>query len=102
MRFLGRRTQGLQSASWEGLAAPALETRCSGEFPRCSARSGDFPQRLELAMILAGEAAVEAARLAKSAVFAAVASKSGRLDQPVGRSRRVANGLVNQPTGPLV
>jgi hypothetical protein len=35
-------------------------------------------------MILAGEATASAACLAKSAVFAAVTSKSGRLDQPVG------------------
>jgi phage-related protein len=42
-------------------------------------------------------------RLAKSAVFAAVTSKSDRLDQPVGapirRSPRFADGLVNEPAG---
>jgi hypothetical protein len=57
-------------------------------------------------MLLAGEAAADAPRLGKSAVFAAVTIKSGRLDQPVGapvsRSLHFANGLVSQPAGPLV
>jgi hypothetical protein len=43
-------------------------------------------------MTLVREAAAEAGRLAKSAVFAAVTSKSGRLDQPISRSPRFANG----------
>jgi len=87
------------------MSAPALETRCSGEFPRCSAASAHFRQPLELAIILAGEAAADAARLAESAVFAAVTSKSGRPAQgvgpPIGRSPRFANGLVSRPAGIL-
>jgi len=41
--FSAMTQQGPQGASWEGLSAPAPETRCSGGFTRCSARSADFP-----------------------------------------------------------
>jgi len=57
----------------------AVEIRCYGEFFRCSVGSGGFDQRLEPASILAAGGAPKAARLTKSAVFAAVASKSGPL-----------------------
>jgi hypothetical protein len=85
----------------KGSLLAALETRCSGDFPAVPPAAPIFRQHIELALILAGEAAADAARLAKSAVFAAVTSKSRRLDQPVGapigRSPRFANGLP----GPL-
>src|SRR5208337_4986503 len=98
MRFLGRRMQGPQGASWERLSAPRARNP-PANFPAVPPAAAIFRQHLEFAIILAGEAAADAARLAKSAVFAAVTSKSGRLDQPIGRSPRFANGLVSQPRG---
>jgi len=88
------------------LCSPRSKPAVPANFPAVPPAAAIFRQHLELATILAGGAAADTARLAKSAVFAAVTSKSGRLDQPVGapigRSPRFANGLVSQPAGPLV
>jgi hypothetical protein len=106
MRFLGRRNPGRRAPHGKGSLLATLETAVPANFPAVSPAAAIFRQHPELAIILAGEAAVDAARLAKSAVFAAVNSKSGRRDQPVGapigRSPRFANGLASQPAGPLV
>jgi hypothetical protein len=56
----------------------AVKIRCYGEFFRCSVRSAGSHQRFEFASILASGGAAETRRLAKTAVFAAVTSKSGR------------------------
>jgi hypothetical protein len=55
----------------------AFKIRCYGEFFRCSACKMDSDQRFEFASILASGGAAETPRLTKSAVFAAVTSKSG-------------------------
>src|SRR5208337_3133314 len=63
----------------EGLMFPRRKPAVPANFPAVPPAAAIFRQHLELAMTLAGEAAADAARLAKSAVFAAVTSKSGRL-----------------------
>src|SRR5208337_1779852 len=98
MRFLGRRIRAAGRLMGRALCPPRSKSAVPPTAPI-------FRQHLEHAIILAVEAAADAARLAKSAVFAAVTSKSGRLDRPVGapigRSPRFANGLVSQPARPL-
>jgi hypothetical protein len=56
----------------------AVKICCYGEFFRCSAYKMDSGQRFEFTSILASGGPGETPRLAKSAVFAAVTSKSGR------------------------
>jgi hypothetical protein len=56
------------------LCSPTLETAVPANFPAVPLAAPIFRQHLELAMILAGELAADATRLAKSAVFAAVTS----------------------------
>ena len=56
----------------------AVKIRCYGEFFRCSVCKIDSGQRFEFTSIFASGGAAETPRLAKSAVFAAVTSKSGR------------------------
>src|SRR5271157_6586014 len=106
MRFLARRIRAAGRLMGRALCSPRSKPAVPANFPAVPPAAAIFRQHLELATILAGGAAADTARLAKSAVFAAVTSKSGRPDQavgaPIGRSLRFANGLVSQPAGPLV
>src|SRR5208337_2590936 len=86
MRFLGRRMQGPQGASWERLSAPRARNP-PANFTAVPPAASIFRQHLEFAIILAGEAAAEAARLAKSAVVAAVTSKPRPSRRPIAPSR---------------
>ena len=106
MRSLGPRMRAAGRLMGRALCSPRSKPAVPANFPAVPPAAAIFCQHVELAMISAGEAAADAASLAKSAVFAAVTSKSSRLDQPVGapigRSPRFANGLLSQPAGPLV
>jgi hypothetical protein len=56
----------------------AVKICCYCEFFRCSVRSARLHQRFEFARIFAAAGAAKTPRLTKSAVFAAVTSKSSR------------------------